>query len=264
MLQVRGNNGICNMRFNDANVLTVSADTEVLGNLIIDGSFVTGSMVLDDSFSSTPATSFAYFTMGGVGPQTGASLPAPILTSLAARHAVQASQFVAVSDARVKKDIDHANTQSLVESLRTLPVRTWAYKDRVQYGEGSRLGFIAQEVPDPLSKFAIAKHADFIPDIFRHATREDGTVQTYTLQNHGLKKGDGIRFCTDSTTSTATVIDVQSADKFTVDTSHGAPTIFVYGKYAADVMSIDYDAIVAALVAAYQSLEQRLASLEKK
>lgn len=252
------------MRFTDTNILTVSSDTEVMGNLIIDGSFVTGSMVLDDGFSSTPASSFAYFNMGAVGPRTGASNPTPLLTSLSARHAIQAAQFVAVSDARVKTNVVQANTEVLANAISNIPVKTWAYKDRLRHGDGDRLGFIAQEIPDALVPFAIARHADFIPDIFKHATLEEGMLQTYRLQDHSLKKGDRIRFCTQSTTSTAKVADVPTSDTFTLDSNPHSASLFVYGRYAENVMSIDYDAIVAALVASHQSLEKRLALLEAK
>lgn len=252
------------MRYSDANALTMSSNVNVTGNLSISGGLNTGTMVINNGFSSTPASSYAYFTMGANGAQTGVSNTAPLLTSLSAQHAIQASQFIALSDARVKTNITGAGIEALAQTIQKLPVKTWAYKDTVQHGEGGRLGFIAQDIlHTPLSRFVIAKHADFIPDIFRHATLSQGK-HTYSLAAHGLVKGDKIRYCTSTTTRTAFVLDVVSPDIFTLDTSESEPSLFVYGKFASDVMSIDYDAIVAALVASHQSLEKRIASLETK
>ena len=253
------------MRYNDTNALTMSSNVNVTGNLLISGSLNTGTMVINNGFSSTPASSYAYFTMGvNDGAQTGVSNTAPLLTSLSAQYAIQASQFIALSDARVKTNIADTEIETLAQIIQDLPVKTWAYKDTVQHGEGVRLGFIAQDIlPTTLSQFAIAKHADFIPDIFRHAVLSQGK-HTYSLAAHRLVKGDKIRYCTSTTTRTAFVLDVVSPDIFTLDTSESEPSLFVYGKFASDIMSIDYDAIVAALVASHQSLEKRLASLENK
>ena len=246
------------MRYNDANTLTMSSNLSVTGNLAISG-----GMVINNGFSTTPASSYAYFTMGSTGAETGVSNTAPLLTSLSAQYAIQASQFIALSDARVKTHIDAVDTEALAQAIQQLPVKTWSYKDTVQHGEGVRLGFIAQDLlPTGLSRFAIARHADFTPDIFQHATLSRGKC-TYSLAGHGLVKGDMIRYCTATMTGNATVIDVVSDDTFTLDKG-SEPSIFVYGKYASDIMSIDYDAIVAALVASHQSLEKRLASLENK
>ena len=250
------------MRYSDANALTVSSNISIAGDLVVGGSFNTGTMVLSDSFSSAHASPYAYFTMGPSGAQTGVSNTSPILTSLSAQHAIQASKFIALSDARVKTKIVDADGDTLARAIQHLPVKTWAYKDTVQHGEGTRLGFIAQDIPASLAHFTIAKHADFVPDIFQHATRIQGKC-TYSLSRHGLVKGDTIRYCTASSTGKATVIDVHSPDVFTLDTESDA-SIFVYGKFVDDIMSIDYDAIVAALVISHQSLEKRLASLEKK
>lgn len=249
------------MRYTDANVLVINSDVK-MKSIVIDGSYVTGTMILNDSFTSTPSTSYAYFSKGNSGPRTGLANPMPITTSLAAQHAVQASQFIALSDARVKTNIQKADVETMASIIKQLPVKTWNYKDHVEKGHQTRLGFVAQDIPDQLARFAIVKHADFVPDVFRHATREATTMRTYTLENHGLEKGDIIRFCTECATETAEIVDVPTMHTFTLN-NNASDVIFVYGKFAKDVMSIDYDALVAALVASHQCLEKRVASLEK-
>ena len=263
LIQLRGNNGICNMRYNDANVLVINSDVKI-NSIVIDGSYVTGTMVLNDSFISTPATAYAYFSKGITGPRTGLASPTTIATSLSAQHAIQASQFIALSDARVKTGIEDVHTETLARVIEDLRVKTWTYKDQIEKGSQRRLGFIAQEIPEPLATYAIVKHSDFIPNIFKHATIQPSTVRTYTLENHELQKGDRIRFCTESEVASEEVVDVPTPHTFTLSGGDHAPKIFVYGKYATDVMSIDYDALVAALVASHQNLEKRVALLEKK
>ena len=250
------------MRYNEANVLVINSDVK-MNSIVIDGSYVTGTMVLNDSFISTPASAFAYFSNGSAGPRTGSATPTPISTSLSAQHAIQASQFIALSDARVKTTIRDADGERLTRAITNLPVKTWTYKDTIEKGNQERLGFVAQDVPEMLARHAIVKHADFIPNIFRHAIIDPETA-VYTLEDHGLQKGDTIRFSTESTTDAEEISDVPTPDTFTVASGSVGARIFVYGKHTNDIMSIDYDALVAALVASHQSLEKRVALLENK
>ena len=247
------------MRLKDTNALSVSSNVEIVGDVVMGnavmGNMVVNSLVVDDGFYSTPATAYAYFTQGTLGPWTGSHVPTPLLTSVSAQHAVQASQFIALSDARIKTDIAPiADADGIQRAIRSLPVKTWAYKDTVRYGPAKRLGFVAQDIPEPLSMYALSRHPDFVPDIFRHATIQHGKTRVYELDGHGLKKGDRIRFCTAASSHVAAVIDVSDADHFTIDAECSASTIFVYGKHVPDIMSIDYDALVAGLIASHQSL----------
>jgi hypothetical protein len=176
---------------------------------------------------------------------------------VSAQHAVQASQFIALSDARIKTNVVpldpvHPERDPLDHAIRSLPVKTWSYKDTVRYGASRRLGFVAQDIPEPLSRYVLSRHGDFVPDIFRHATKESS--KTYRLDAHDLKKGDRIKFCTAMSAHIASVIDVADRDHVTIDVDGDAPTIFVYGKYVPDILSIDYDALVAGLIASHQRL----------
>lgn len=265
LIQVRGNNGICNMRYSDANVLVIDSDVK-MNSIVIDGTYVTGTMILNQSFESTPETSYAYFSKGNLGPRTGLAQPTPLQTSLKAQYAVQASQFVALSDARVKTDIREANTETLDECIQAIPVRHWKYKDHIEKGSDERLGFVAQDVPDELAKYTIWKQEGYVPNIFRHAVLKTHCprlgMNAYVLENHGLKKGDMIRVCTNTSTMNVPVIDVPSSSTFTLEIA--AEKIFVYGTLVRDVMNIDYDALVAALIASHQRLSRRVAVLESK
>ena len=256
LIQVRGNNGICNLRFKDSNTLSVSSNVEIVGDVLM-GNMVVNSLVVEDGFYSTPTTAYAYFTQGIAGPWTGSHAPTPLMTSVSAQHAIQASQFIALSDARIKTNVapldpTDPERDPLDHAIRTLPVKTWSYKDTVRYGPSRRLGFVAQDIPEPLSRYVVSRHGDFVPDVFRHATKESG--KTYRLDAHGLKKGDRIKFCTAMSAHVATIIDAVDSDHVTLDAACDASTIFVYGKYVPDIMSIDYDALVAGLIASHQRL----------
>lgn len=258
LVQVRGNNGICNLRFKDTNVLSVSSNVEITGNVTMGnavlGNTAVNSLVVGDGFYSTPSVAYAYFTQGTMGPWTGSHAPTPLMTSVSAQHAIQASQFIALSDARIKTNIAPLDRErdDIDQALCALPVKTWTYKDTVRYGGSRRLGFVAQDIPEPLSRYAVSRHGDFVPDIFRHATKE--SCKTYRLDTHGLRKGDRIKFCTAASAHIATIIDVIDADHVTIDVDGDAPAIFVYGKYVSDILSIDYDALVASLIASHQRL----------
>lgn len=254
LVQVRGNNGTCNIRYNDANVLVMNSNVGVQGTLLAN------TIVLDNGIMSTPTGAYAYFSMGNNGPRTGEE-NASVSTSVFSQHAIQAPQFIALSDARVKTNISHANIDSIAAALRDLPVQTWQYKDTVQRGSRTRLGFVAQQMPEVLRPYVVSHHPDFIPNIFRHARHDKGS-RTYRCENHGLSKGDIIRICTKELSVCTLIIDAPDNDTFTIENDVGEEDIFVYGMYAKDVMSIDYDALVAALVASHQDLEKRVVALE--
>lgn len=264
VIQIRGNNGLCTLRCDENNALLVT-DATVLGNFTIDGTFETNTLRLNSGFSSMPETAYAYFTQGSGGAVTGSipSSSSSILTSLMASHAIQAPQFVAISDRRLKTDIRPVDEKEIVESIRSMHLKTWRFTDAVRHGGKRRLGFVAQEIPEPLAQYALGHHADYVPTIFRHATRDGSKERTYELEHHGLIKGDRIRVSTPTSIEHVKILDVPTSNTFTIDTTL-TESLFVYGKYEDDIMSIDYDVLVAALVASHQSLEKRIAALETK
>lgn len=79
------------------------------------------------------------------------------------------------------------------------------------------------------------------------------------MSPHGLANGQRIRFFADSGPRDA-VVQVVSDVEIALDVDLDA--VFVYGAYAPDVLSVDYNAVTAAAIGAIQDLQGRVAALE--
>ena len=228
-----------------------------------------GTLTVSGASSVAMASAYVNVSKSAVdgGATTGVSNATPLSISISSVNgSVQAAQFIAVSDARIKSDIQLESTETLAAGLYGLPVTSWRYVDDISKGTRRRLGFVAQAVKsiDALGTLATATHADFIPSVYRRAAvAPDGRL---TLDvPHGLEAGDRIRYFSTTEKHEARVSRIISETDVYIDADLlDLDEIFVYGRYTSDVLSIDYDAIVTALVATVQSQNMRLRALEER
>jgi predicted nucleic acid-binding Zn-ribbon protein len=255
----------------EANVAAAQTQIATKQNLITGSTDLTAGTLTIGSSSSTAMTGqYVYLARSADGGAlTGSSAVTPLGIGISAVNgSIQAAQFVAVSDARIKKHAALENTMKLAECVYALPVKTWRYVDDVAKGSRERLGFIAQDVRNAgrIGEYAVSTHSDFLPTIYERASVGiDGRV---ALQKpHGFCVGDRVRYFTLSESLEARVTRIVSNTEFYLDGSPGldrVTEIFVYGPFASDVLSIDYDAIVAGLVATVQDQNRRLRALESQ
>jgi predicted nuclease with TOPRIM domain len=255
----------------EANVSAAQTQIATKQNLITGSTDLTAGTLTIGSSSSTAMTGqYVYLARSADGGAlTGSSAVTPLGIGISAVNgSIQAAQFVAVSDARIKKNAALENTMKLAECVYALPVKTWRYVDDVAKGSRERLGFIAQDVRNAgrIGEYAVSTHSDFLPTIYeRGSVGIDGRV---ALQKpHGFCVGDRVRYFTLSESLEARVTRIVSNTEFYMDGSPGldrVTEIFVYGPFASDVLSIDYDAIVAGLVATVQDQNRRLRALESR
>ena len=117
----------------------------------------------------------------------------------------------------------------------------------IALGDGARNGY------------AVSTHKDVVPNIFRKAIL---TMEGYRIPGHGLAPGTVARYYTPSTSKDA-IVTVVDDDTIQFEPPESEEGIFVYGTHAADVLSIEDDAVTAGLVLTIQHLNDRLKKLEE-
>ena len=166
------------------------------------------------------------------------------------------SGFVAISDARIKKDIESIEVD-LSKLMKLRPV-SYHYKDDIQRGPRKRFGFIAQEVAQVLPE-TIHKTTDCIPDIYAMAfyNAVDKTltfsknVQDIKLQCNDVvqiimnKSSNNICLCKvinihiqdDEQSCIVSVEQVSNAEPLPTTSEE----VFVFGRQVDDFMNLNYE-----------------------
>jgi hypothetical protein len=186
--------------------------------------------------------------------------------SIQADQFIRASQFHAISDARIKNKINPLNSQKQLSELNKLQVVNFAYIDQLANGKKSKTGFIAQEVESVNSQF-VNQSTDFIPSVFalaKSAKMENTSLHVRTDKPHGFQKGDEVKFFAEGKKEVIRIIEeVKDAHLFSVTGwNESRENLFIYGKKVTDFRAIDFDQITALSVAAIQELSKQVDKLK--
>jgi hypothetical protein len=181
---------------------------------------------------------------------------------------IRAPEFNAISDTRIKKDIQHLNTTKQLSDLNKLKVVNYVYIDQLANGTKSKTGFIAQEVEAVNPKF-VNQSIDFIPSVYALAQSskiENRVLHVTTDQPHGFIKGDEVKlFAQGKKEVVKKIEEVTGLKGFIVsDWIDPIDNVFVYGKKVADFRAIDFDQITALSVGAIQELHQQIETLKRE
>jgi hypothetical protein len=214
--------------------------------------------------SSTNQTiSYGWFNAGG---NTGTASNQNVAISIQADARIRASEFNAVSDARIKTDINSLNTGALLADLNKLNVVNYSYIDKVVNGTKAKTGFIAQQVESVNPGF-VNQSPDFIPSVFAMAASafaEQGVLHITSTKPHGFEKGDMVKFFAGGKKEVIlTIEDVKSPSIFSVKGwTEDTQDLFIYGKKVDDFRAVDFDQITALSVAAIQELTRQVDRLK--
>lgn len=179
---------------------------------------------------------------------------------------IRASEFNAISDIRIKKDIVKSNTSNQLSELNKLKVVNYKYIDNLVNGNNSKMGFIAQEVESVKPQF-VNISSEFIPSFFalaNSANLKNNDLQVTTLKPHGFEKGDLVKFFVEGKKEVVkTIEEVFSANRFSIKGwNEVTNNLFIYGKKVNDFRAIDFDQITALSVGSIQELSKKVDSLE--
>jgi hypothetical protein len=209
------------------------------------------------------ATSYGFLNTGGAGSGT---YNVTVSYSIQADQRIRAPEFNAISDVRIKNNINRLNTQKQLSDLNKLKVVNYSYIDQLANGNKIKTGFIAQDVEKVNTQF-VNQSTDFIPSVFtlaQSAKIENEILNITTEQPHGFQKGDEVKFYAEGKKEIIkTIEEVKSPNEFTLK-GWDAPTdnLFVYGKKVADFRAIDFDQITALSVGAIQELSKQIQKLQ--
>ncbi len=207
--------------------------------------------------------SYGYLNTGGASTYT---LNGNTAYSIQSDARIRASEFNAISDFRIKKDIIKFNTANQLNELNKLNVVNYKYIDNLVNGNKNKTGFIAQEVEQVNPQF-IYHSSDFIPSVFalaNTATLKNGLLQVTTSKPHGFEKGDIVKFFIEGKKEVInTIEEVLGTHTFAVKGwNESAINLFIYGKKVNDFRAIDFDQITALSVGSIQELSKKVDKLE--
>ena len=195
--------------------------------------------------------------------------------SIFASNQIGASAFNASSDRRIKENI-HTLTNAL-ETVNKLRPVTYNYIDKLEHGEKTSHGFIAQEVEEVVPD-AVGQTTAVVPTIYRQANAF--TETTITVTGHGLQTEKSLEVGDPETgKTTIDIVRVIDADNLEVKFEKvPKDKLFVVGPEVDDSRVLNHDHLMAvgfgglkelhALVKTQQTtiemLTERLALLESK
>ena len=166
--------------------------------------------------------------------------------SIYATNRMMASEFDALSDARIKDVIGVSNTNTDLNTLLKLKITDYRMKDKkIDFRPYKKV--IAQEVREVYPQ-AVSLHTEVIPDIYAMTNIVNGKVNLKT----DLKVGDKVKLILENKEGLYEVIEAH-ANNFTVNEMLNGD-VFVFGKEVNDFHTVDYDAISMLNVSATQEL----------
>lgn len=278
-----------NVTFNDSNLTNATAigryatvnqnNTIVLGGInginnapssaYVGIGTTTPSCPLNVVGSNTQFGSWAFYARSGSSTTTGYAGGTSGNFSIIASDRIQATEFNAVSDERIKNIQSRMDSKNALEKVNQLQVTNYTYKDWLQKGTAIKTGFIAQEV-EKIIPSAVNQATNFIPNIMQvpHAFCVDtlkNTISVNLAKPIHIKKDEKIRLYNNSTSieSEAIVIDDYNFE-IIIPASLKTDDLFVYGTQVTDFRSVDYDQIHTLSVAAIQELSKENELLKQK
>ncbi|HLP19455.1 MAG TPA: tail fiber domain-containing protein, partial [Chitinophagales bacterium] len=175
--------------------------------------------------------------------------------SIRASGRILATEFNAMSDARIKHILNRTNTAADLQTLSSIQVTDYRFIDTIEKGKRTIKKVIAQEL-EAIYPSAVTKSIGTVPDVFQLAEIKDGII---TVAN-SLQAGDMVKLVFANRTevikvlaATGTTIKVDAAD---------TGKVFVYGKQVDDFRSVDYEALTTLNISATQELLKKIQQLD--
>jgi len=204
-----------------------------------------------NGFYSSDEGGFAYYANGGQGGAGGSTD-----ISIYASNRINATEFNARSDARLKQIIGISDASEDLAKIMAIEITDYTMIDQIQGGRKIKK-LIAQQV-EMVYPEAVSQSADVIPDIYTLAQADNGFIALHAE----LEVGDHVKIFVPGNDFLTTVTAV-SPDGFTVDRDLNGE-VFVYGREVSDSRSVDYDAISMLNVSATQEQQRLIEQLQSE
>ena len=195
--------------------------------------------------------------------------------SIYCSYAVVASEFDAISDERIKTNIENIYTS--IDILNQLRPVTFNYKNKNKYTNSLRYGLIAQEVISILPNIVNISYG-VIDDINTEFNKSDIKIYdnnkvTLPLNNYyDIQIGDKIELCDiddkgyTSNIRTVDICDISNNNEFSFidDKIDQNKNIYISGKHTNDFHAIDYIGLIPILIKGIQELTGEITILKNR
>jgi hypothetical protein len=207
--------------------------------------------------SGTGISNYHYLNQTGVGHVSGVS---GNTSSISAQYKVSASEFMAYSDHRIKKDLSSTDSQEDLNILNQLELTNYHYIDAVGNGSNAQKKLIAQQV-EAVYPQAVTQGEEFIPNVYQSSVSTSYDEKTQHLEivldaKHDLAPNDEVRVISEAGQQDHRVVAVADEYRFTVACEVSQDQVFVFGKKVDDFKQVDYTAISMLGMSAVQQLSQ--------
>ena len=198
-----------------------------------------------NGYYNNDAGGFTFYALIGEGCNNGSCFGA-VDVSIYASNRIQATEFNAFSDARIKNIKGISNSTADLSILNQIEITDYKMKDRAK-GKNTYKKVIAQQV-ETVYPNAVTKITDVIPDIYKLAICEKGMIK---IENN-LKVGDRIKLIFEDVELIEEVVSATDQEFEIASSKTGE--VFVYGREVDDFRTVDYEAISMLNVSATQEL----------
>jgi hypothetical protein len=177
--------------------------------------------------------------------------------SLRVSDNVIAKAYLSLSDRRIKKDVVETKPSDDLLKILATPVYTFNMIDPTMQ-ENRLAGFIAQEVEQTIPS-AVRTTYGAIPNVMAspERVREDGYL--IQLSNHPMQVGDYVKFLVDENEFSSMVTQT-TLTTFRIKTPipANAQSVYIYGKYVADLKMVDNDQLLPIVFNAVKDLHKSI------
>ena len=201
---------------------------------------------------TTASSEKAYWYSGETTTTAGGSYSVSLRTS----HVIWCGTGVIVSsDQRIKTNIREVPDNLSLQKLRDISCCYYDYKDKVNRGSSSTIGFIAQQVKEHMP-MAVSIQTEIIPSVYKVISCE-WTGNVMYSQELGTVSGVKYKFYVSNTNDDEVekIVTGSSDNTFTFEQQWNK--VFCYGKEVDDFHTVDKNKLFALNFSATQELDRQ-------
>lgn len=226
------------------------------GNVGIGTSDPIAKLHVNGFVNNNSGNTFAFYARAANGqPSTGGSVQQVNDVSIIASNRIRASEFNAMSDARIKNVVGLSNGTNDLTTINQIRITDYTFKDKAERGSKQMKKVIAQEL-EKVYPNAVSLTTEVVPDVFEMASIFSGKV---ALKNN-FKKGEKVKLVFENATEVLEILEANPVSFQVASKKDGK--VFVYGREVSDFRVVDYEALSTLNISATQELARKVAALE--